>query len=206
MPIARPLAHRFRFYAIFARTPEGLPVLSPSAIEQYLYVPLPLVRAVVPSTGGLPTRRFGPRELGNFAHEVFAHFYDGLAGEGVRRVSAENIEALAPRFEALVDELVAGAVRAATGTRASSAANAGGAAAAGAAQTAVGSQPAPAGADARRATKPALCEHAIEVSDAVDYAGVRLRGRIDRVDVDAERGTLRGRWITRAHPRATHQA
>ena len=45
-----------------------------------------------------PDERFGPRELGNFAHEAFARFYDRLAEEGVRRVDAENIEAMVPRF------------------------------------------------------------------------------------------------------------
>ena len=33
-----------------------------------------------------------------------------------------------------------------------------------------------------------FCEHPIEVADGVDFAGVRLRGRVDRVDADAERG------------------
>ena len=33
-----------------------------------------------------------------------------------------------------------------------------------------------------------FCEHPIEVADGGDFAGVRLRGRVDRVDADAERG------------------
>lgn len=50
-----------------------------------------------------------------------------------------------------------------------------------------------------------FCEHPIEVADGVDFAGVRLRGRVDRVDADAERG----RFVvstTRDRPRTTHPA
>ncbi len=39
-----------------------------------------------------------------------------------------------------------------------------------------------------RAYEVVFCEHPIEVADGVDFAGVRLRGRVDRVDADAERG------------------
>lgn len=168
-----------------ARTPEGLPVLSPSAIEQYLSCPYRwFVQSCLRPEG--PDEEFGPRELGNFAHEVFAHFYDGLAGEGVRRVSAENIEALAPRLEALVDELARVQSERRLGSRLVAANREERQQLAQLKRQLVRSlrlqAQMPAG------YEPALCEHAIEVSDAVDYAGVRLRGRIDRVDVDAERG------------------
>lgn len=168
-----------------ARTPEGLPVLSPSAIEQYLSCPYRwFVQSCLRPEG--PDEKFGPRELGNFAHEVFAHFYDGLAGEGVRRVSAENIEALAPRLEALVDELARVQSERRLGSRLVAANREERQQLAQLKRQLVRSlrlqAQMPAG------YEPALCEHAIEVSDAVDYAGVRLRGRIDRVDVDAERG------------------
>ena len=167
------------------RTPEGLPVLSPSAIEQYLHCPYRwFVQSCIRPEA--PDERFGPRELGNFAHEAFARFYDRLAEEGVRRVDAENIEAMVPRFEALVDELVREQPERRGGSRL-------------AATTREERQRV---AQLKRQLVHSLrlqaqmppgyevvfCEHPIEVADGVDFAGVRLRGRVDRVDADAERG------------------
>ena len=167
------------------RTPEGLPVISPSAIEQYLHCPYRwFVQSCIRPEA--PDERFGPRELGNFAHEAFARFYDRLAEEGVRRVDAENIEAMAPRFEALVDELVREQPERRGGSRL-------------AATTREERQRV---AQLKRQLVHSLrlqaqmppgyevvfCEHPIEVADGVDFAGVRLRGRVDRVDADAERG------------------
>ena len=167
------------------RTPEGLPVISPSAIEQYLHCPYRwFVQSCIRPEA--PDERFGPRELGNFAHEAFARFYDRLAEEGVRRVDAENIEAMVPRFEALVDELVREQPERRGGSRL-------------AATTREERQRV---AQLKRQLVHSLrlqaqmppgyevvfCEHPIEVADGVDFAGVRLRGRVDRVDADAERG------------------
>ena len=167
------------------RTPEGLPVLSPSAIEQYLHCPYRwFVQSCIRPEA--PDERFGPRELGNFAHEAFARFYDRLAEEGVRRVDAENIEAMVPRFEALVNELVREQPERRGGSRL-------------AATTREERQRV---AQLKRQLVHSLrlqaqmppgyevvfCEHPIEVADGVDFAGVRLRGRVDRVDADAERG------------------
>ena len=137
----------------------------------------------------LPDERFGPRELVFSAHEAFARFYDRLAEEGVRRVDAENIEAMVPRFEALVDELVLMSSPSAEGVS-------------------------PCGDDARGAAAVAqlkrqlvhslrlqaqmppgyevvFCEHPIEVADGVDFAGVRLRGRVVR-RCRRRAGTFRG--------------
>lgn len=159
-------------------------MLSPSAIEQYLHCPYRwFVQSCIRPDA--PDERFGPRELGNFAHEAFARFYDRLAEEGVRRVDAENIEAMAPRFEALVDELVREQPERRGGSRL-------------AATTREERQRV---AQLKRQLVHSLrlqaqmppgyevvfCEHPIEVADGVDFAGVRLRGRVDRVDADAER-------------------
>lgn len=160
-------------------------MLSPSAIEQYLHCPYRwFVQSCIRPEA--PDERFGPRELGNFAHEAFARFYDRLAEEGVRRVDAENIEAMVPRFEALVDELVREQPERRGGSRL-------------AATTREERQRV---AQLKRQLVHSLrlqaqmppgyevvfCEHPIEVADGVDFAGVRLRGRVDRVDADAERG------------------
>lgn len=168
-----------------ARTDEGMPVLSPSAIEQYLSCPYGwfIQSCVRPES---LDEGFGPRELGNFAHEVFARFYDELAEEGVRRVSADNVEALAPRLEALVDELARVQPERRPGSRLVAATRE--------ERQQVSQLKRQLSRSLRlQAQMPAgyeiaFCEHPIEASDAVDYAGVRLRGRVDRVDVDEERG------------------
>ena len=100
-----------------------------------------------------PDERFGPRELGEkFAHEAFARFYDRLAEEGVRRVDAENIEAMVPRVRGARGRACPRAARAPRGLSPCGD-DARGAAAGGAAQAPTGSQPAPAGPRCPRATK-----------------------------------------------------
>lgn len=157
-------------------------VLSPSAMEAYLACPYGwfLQRRIRPNP---PDEPFGPAEKGSFVHSVFARFYDGLAAEGVARVDAGNLAECERRLDEVFDELLAeqcerepGSGRVVPRTKSET--------------VEVERLRGQLHNTLRRLASFAPAyrvfghELAIEAADGIDYAGFRLNGRVDRVDVD----------------------
>lgn len=161
---------------------RAVPVLSPSAIEAYLGCPY---RWFVERRIGLAEldEEFGPCEFGSFAHEAFAAFFDALAARGIASLDTATWDATASLFDEVFDEVLA------------------------AQRERIGNRLAPAtGAErlevealreqlrtslARQAQLPpgfAVRAHEVPIvpDDGIDYAGARLNGRADRVDVNEE--------------------
>ena len=163
-----------------------LVVLSPSALELYLGCPYAwfVERRLRPNA---PDEAFGPLEKGSFVHGVFARLYDRLADEGIARITPEQWA----HCEAVLGEVVdaelarqrtleAGEGRLLPLSRAES--------------LEVGRLRDQIAESLRRQSRfaPSYAvlghERPIAVEDAVDYAGVRVNGRVDRIDVDEETG------------------
>lgn len=172
-----------RFMASVEEDGRWLPVLSPSAIEAYLQCPYKwfVERKLRPK--GLD-EGFTSLERGTFAHAVFRETFERLAAEGVRSLSggglARATEVMGQAFDELaaaqpswepgerlvpVGRVEALEVRALRARMAESLA-------------AMAKLP---GSFAVRAH-----ELPIEPEDGIDYAGARLTGRVDRVDVDED--------------------
>ncbi|MDE8703068.1 PD-(D/E)XK nuclease family protein [Adlercreutzia equolifaciens] len=161
-------------------------VLSPSAIERYLDCPYTwfIQSRVAPAT---LDEQFGPREEGSFVHAVFAAFYEALAKEGCRRVG----ERPWVEDQRLLDEVFRDQVQ-----REKQAAPGRGR------YVAVSSAEELHLQRLYQLMAESLCHQArfapgfavaahevvIDEQDGVEYAGVRLRGRADRVDVNEEAG------------------
>ncbi len=180
--VTRGMLNQLDILGLVATAGDGrMPVLSPSAIEQYLACPYrwfvsSCLRPEAPDEG------FGAPELGTFAHEVFAAFYDELAAEGVRSLSGASADEHIERLDRIFDERLAAQRAKAPGRRL--------------AATALSER---LEVEALRghlrrsirlqaALPPSFSvlahERRIEVEDGVDFAGMRIKGRIDRVDVD----------------------
>ncbi|MEC4294482.1 PD-(D/E)XK nuclease family protein [Adlercreutzia shanghongiae] len=167
--------------------PDGpVAVLSASAIESYLSCPYGwfLKNRLRPEA---PDEQFGPAEKGGFVHRVLARLYDGLAAEGVARVDEGNLAACEGRLDAVFDECLAEQRRERPGSgrlvaRSKSE------------KVEVERLRGQLHTTLRRLATmaPAYRVHGHEVAvapeDGIDYAGFRLNGRADRVDVDAEDG------------------
>lgn len=183
-----------------------LPILSPSAIEAYLHCPYRWFATSRLRLSALD-ETFSVREMGDFAHRAFAETYTRLAGEGIVRIDKGVLD----RAQTLLDETMDDVLAEYEATR-------------GMAFDA-GSVPdrllplTPAerlevaslredlhGALALMADLPsgfAVFGHEVDISpeDGIDFAGVRLNGRIDRIDVSTHddrfvvidyKGSLRG--------------
>ena len=160
-------------------------VLSPSAIEEYVNCPYRwyTARRLHPDA---PDELLGPLEQGVFVHAVWESFYRQLPETlGDARVTPENLDrakaALSDTFDAvLAAQPHAEGVRYLPLTPTERAQ-----------------------ADRLKRTlsdnlsvqarmlsrfKPKHCELSITPDQGIDYAGIRLIGRVDRVDVDAESG------------------
>ena len=161
-------------------------VLSPSAIEDYINCPYRwfVSRTVRPNA---PDEELGPLERGSFVHGVFEEFYKRVPEAlGEARITPRNLADAQNLLGQVFDEqleaqpLVEGNVRylPLTPTERADASH-------------------------LRATLlenlavqsllmidfvPGYLEFSIEPGDGVDYAGVRLRGRVDRIDVNKELG------------------
>ncbi len=158
----------------------SIPVLSPSAIESYIGCPYSwfVDRRIRPSA---IDEGFGAIEKGSFVHEVFAKFFDTLATRGIKHLDEQNADDL----EALLDDVFDECMREDADKP--------------------GERLAPVSASEtlevetlranmhvsllRQMKLPASFEvyaneQVIDVTDDIDYAGSRLSGRIDRVDVD----------------------
>ncbi|WP_165048734.1 MULTISPECIES: PD-(D/E)XK nuclease family protein [unclassified Adlercreutzia] len=166
-----------------------LPVLSPSAIEAYLGCPYQW----------FVTRRirlneldegFGALETGSFAHAVLAAFYDALAARGCARVPADAAgwQEASALFDEVFDAQVA--AQPAQDPAASSRLVARTEAEALAVERLREVLRESVRRQARFAPTYAVCAHELEIKpdQGVDYAGARLNGRVDRVDVDAAAG------------------
>lgn len=165
---------------------RDLLVMSSSSIEAYLGCPYAwfVQKRINPTPLG---EQFGPLEKGTFAHAVLAAFYEELAAQGRGRLDAAHGEEDAALLDAIFDDQ---ANRQA------------------ALDPACGRLVAITSAERlqlerlRRALKDSLRrqarfapgfsvsehEHAINEDDGIDYAGVRLVGRVDRIDVNADAG------------------
>ncbi len=175
-----PLTQFLYMVASAENTP--IPVLSPSALESYIDCPYHWfvdrrIRLSAIDEG------FGPLEKGNFAHAVFADFFDTLASRGIKHLDEQNADEL----EMLLDEIFDERMREDADKP--------------------GERLAPVSASEtlevetlranmhvsllRQMKLPASFEVyanelVFDAEDNIDYAGSRMSGRIDRVDMDDE--------------------
>lgn len=170
---------------LLKRSEDGTPALSPSAIEAYVNCPYKwfIANRLRPEA---PDEEFGPLEQGVFVHSVWEAFYARIEGElGAKRVTYKNLEKAQellgsvfdaelakqrdcepPRFVPLTATEQAQAAKLRATLLDNLAVQAG---------MLPGFEP--------------LChELAIKPEDGITYAGVRLNGRADRVDVNGQLG------------------
>lgn len=178
LPLTRFMRH--------AQDGSGRLVLSPSAIEAYLACPYAwfIQRRINPQT---LDEGFGPLEEGSFVHAVLAAFYEALADTGRRRVGEgpwpDDERILAQVFK---DQIAKERQREAGSGRFVATTSAEGLRLRQLYRMLVASL--------RRQGRFApgyvswAHEYAIGPADGVDYAGVRLNGRVDRIDVNEQAG------------------
>lgn len=168
---------------------EVLPVLSPSAIEIYLLCPY---RWFITRRLGIGEvdEGFSAREMGLFAHRAYAELYDRLAREGVKRLD----EGVVDRARKLLDAVMDGIFAEYEATR--------GQVPESERLLAVTPWESVEVERLREALRDSLrllaqlpggyevMAHEVVISpdDGVDFAGARLNGRIDRVDVAPQSG------------------
>lgn len=91
----------------FMQDSEGMlrPVISPSSLETYLSCPY---KWFVERNLHLEEREeaFGPREVGTFVHQVFQMFYERWAKEGHQRVEPDDIARALELFDQVFDEVL----------------------------------------------------------------------------------------------------
>jgi RecB family exonuclease len=85
---------------------QSYPILSPSAFETYTLCPYAwfVERRLGVSSYG---EDFSALEKGNFAHEVFARFYDTLAEKGISRVDRVTLDEVLALFDVFYDDVLA---------------------------------------------------------------------------------------------------
>ena len=177
---SKPLLSLFR-----APDDPATAVLSPSAIEEYVNCPYRwyTARRLRPEA---PDELFGPLEQGVFVHSVWESFYRCLEQDiSAKRVAPGNLEQAQLCLSRVFDEELAKQVQA-EGVRYLPLSSAEHAQANRLKQTLIGNL----NVQARMLPRftPWQFELSIEPGEGVDYAGVRLMGRVDRVDIDAEHG------------------
>ena len=174
--------------AFMASVQEGerkLPVLSPSAIEAYLQCPYKwfVERKVRPRS---LDEGFTSLEQGTFAHAVLRELFERLAAEGVRSLGDATLPRALEVLDQAFDDLEAAQVDLAPGERLVAASPSE------ALEVAALRPRLRESVAAMAALPPSFAvwahERAIAPGDGVDYAGARLTGRVDRIDVDAEAG------------------
>lgn len=188
-PAVRGALHGLRLTDFLKHAPGAAGdalVLSPSAMEVYLGCPYGwfLQRRIRPNP---PDEQFGAAEKGSFVHGVLACFYDELAAEGIARVDADNLAACERRLDDVFNRCAAqqyaeepGSGRLVARSKSE--------------KVEIERLRGQLHGTLRRlaAFAPAYRvfghELAIVPDDGIDYAGFRLNGRVDRVDVDAESG------------------
>ena len=161
---------------------EAVAVLSPSAIEAYLSCPYRWFVERRLRLGALD-EEFGPAEKGTFVHAAFAALFDALADRGVHQITRRGLPAAHELLDEILDDLVA---RQAGSTRSRLAA------CTRAEQLEIERLRDQIHSTVDRlsllpADFDVLChERSLAVEDGIDYAGIRLTGRVDRVDVNEE--------------------
>ncbi len=161
-------------------------VLSPSAIENYVNCPyLWFINNVLrpqSSEEGL-----GPLETGSFAHSVFENFYQRFSSElGYARVTEQNLDQAQELLGRVFDELLQAQPQVEDGVRYLPLSPTERAEADRLRETLIGNLALQA--CVMPEFVPVQQEFKIDPNQGIDYAGVRLRGRVDRIDVNAERG------------------
>lgn len=160
-------------------------VLSPSAIEEYVNCPYRwyTTRRLRPDA---PDELVGPLEQGVFVHAVWESFYRSL-GEtlGAARVTPENLDQAKNVFSDVFDAILAAQPQG-EGVRYLPLTPTERAKANRLKQTLTDDL----AVQARMLSPfvPQHCELSLEPDQGISYAGVRLLGRVDRVDVDAQQG------------------
>ncbi len=161
-------------------------VLSPSALELYLGCPYAWFLERRVGAAALD-EGFGPLEKGSFAHSVLARFYDEAARQGIACLGGASAATWEPLFEATFDAVSAeqAALEPGSGRLV-------------ALTEAEGLELARLRSQLRESLHrqarfaPSFAvrahEHVIAAEDGVDYAGVRVNGRVDRIDVDEAAG------------------
>lgn len=155
---------------------------SPSAIESYLECPHKWFIDRRLSAEQID-EGFGPLERGTFAHEAFRLFYERFQAMGYVKVNQDNLDAARACMEDVLDELEAAQPLSEPGS--------------GRLVPVTELERREMAAFKRQLTEclefeaqllpgwhPAYLEYEIDADHAVDYAGYRLVGRIDRIDVD----------------------
>ena len=160
-------------------------VLSPSAIEEYVNCPYRwyTARRLRPEA---PDELFGPLEQGVFVHAVWESFYRCLEQEITsKRVTLGNLEQAQLCLGRVFDAELARQAQV-EGVRYLPLSSTECAQANRLKQTLIDNL----NVQARMLPRftPQRFELSIEPGQAVDYAGVRLMGRVDRIDIDAEHG------------------
>ncbi len=165
---------------------ESLLVLSPSAIEEYVNCPYRWFasRRLRPQP---PDELLGPLEQGVFVHAVLEAFYSCIEQElGCKRVDLQNLEQAQALLGRVFDEVLAAQPEVTDNARfipltPIERARANRLEQVLARNLAVQAQLMPSFA-------PQFLECKVDPEQGIDYGGVRLMGRADRVDVDAQRG------------------
>lgn len=160
-------------------------VLSPSAIEEYVNCPYRWFasRRLHPDA---PDELLGPLEQGTFVHAVWESFYSGIEETlGEKRVTPANLEAAQDALGQVFDDEIAKQPQA-EGVRYLPLTPTEHAQANRLKQTLLDNLAVQAHLLPRFI--PTYSELSIEPDQGIDYAGVRLMGRVDRVDIDAQHG------------------
>lgn len=160
------------------------PIVSPSAFETYLACPYKWFssRRLKLDT---PDEEVGPAERGSFIHEVMEAFHKSLAGQGIDRVSVETVDQCRQTLRSIFDQVLEQQYEKEPDP--------------------YSSRFVPINALEREGIstlrrdmeksldieatmfpgfKPAYSEWPFGQDGSVEYAGVKLQGRIDRIDVD----------------------
>ena len=162
-----------------------VPVLSASAIEAYVQCPYQWFVGRKVGVNGLD-EGFGPLEKGTFAHQVYKRLFDQLAEDGINRVDSHALPQALAAFEAVFDAVLAEQAQAPAGERLAPA------------DSLERHQVALLRSQIRDSLRHMASlpqafsvyahEYELRPEDGIDYAGARLAGRVDRIDVDEQGG------------------
>ncbi len=172
------------------RAPDdpSLLVLSPSAIEQYVNCPYRWFAGsrLRPQP---PDELLGPIEQGVFVHSVFEAFYSRIQQElGCKRIDPPTLSEAQSLLERVFDAVLAMQPNVQDNARFIPLTPVERARANRLKQMLVRNLAVQA--QLMPSFLPELLECRVEPEQGIDYAGVRIRGRADRVDVDAQRGNF----------------
>lgn len=161
---------------------DGKLIISPSQIEQYLESPYGWFANYRIGARAID-EGFGPLERGVFAHRVLQNFYKRFQSEGFQKVNKENLDAAKRIMDATLEEVMADQVKLEPGSGRYIP------------LTELERRERDQAAENLRAFltyeakflpefHPAYLEYEIKPDDGIDYAGCRLVGKVDRIDVD----------------------